>query len=138
MHDRRYLRLSIPLLPYSVITTIFLLRLRNLNNYLLEHFSDKSAIELLRYNRSQPLKFFVGAIVLTMIGGLLVYHFWKKTADERLEIEEVLVVFCSFFASLIFILLIISAITIPILMAILTVLFIGVIGCSVLLSGGTK
>lgn len=77
---------SIGILIYTIVSCIFLIILNLLNNKLLSTF-DKNDIRLLAYNNYQPLKYFIFALLLVLIG-IIVITKLVKSIKYSIEITD--------------------------------------------------
>ena len=125
MNASNYLKLFSPIALYMVVSITFLFKLKQLNLYLIKHYSDKGAIDLVVHNDYQPLKYFGTAVLLVVIGGFLIYFFVRYMKNSCSYLGEVVSMLLSFSIAIVLMLLIIVNINIPIFQAILSVLLFG-------------
>lgn len=112
------IKLLIPITVYGVIVVVFLNRLNELNNNLLEEYSDSFFMDLLGHNDWQPLKYFGIALVLGAIAILGVVFCWNIIKRNYVDGEELLVSVLSMIACVFFVILILKYISVPILKAV--------------------
>lgn len=122
MNVSDYLKLLSPISFYVVVSMFFLWKLKQLNLFLIKHYSDKDAITLIGHNDYQPLKFFVYAVLLVVIGGFFIYFFVRYLRNSCSKLGETICMLLSISLAIVLMLLIIRDINIPIFQAILSVL----------------
>ncbi|WP_338631837.1 hypothetical protein [Clostridium baratii] len=133
MDYSNYCKLAVPIIPFVPATIWFLVRLRKLNKFLIEYYSNTSSIELLSYNNYEPTKFFLGAIFLAIAGCFVIFRYINLMRRYNLEFIEMILAISSIIVTGILIILIIKTINIPILQAVISLsVTCGVIGISIL------
>ncbi|ENM1174075.1 hypothetical protein [Listeria seeligeri] len=120
-------------LIYTIVTTIFLINLNQLNKILLDGGYAEHAFALLKFNDYQPLEYFFVTMILSIAGGILTYFLYGSIfrCDETSPLEFLVLIIC-FMLVIVFIILLIYFIQNPIFQAILTVLCLGGIGVTAL------
>jgi hypothetical protein len=108
---------------YIVCSTIYLMFLSILNQEIM-HLSD-NALMLISYKNGMPIYFFLGAILLFIIGIKLIFFFIKEMKTNYLESEDTALLFVYMIMLIVFMVLIFLFINNPILRAILAVLVVG-------------
>ncbi|MBC1509393.1 hypothetical protein HCJ59_05745 [Listeria sp. FSL L7-1515] len=101
-----------------------------MNSYLIEGHFDDHALNLVQFNHFQPLKYFVGTLILMLIGTIVLYFIFRFAFHHSENVLEVLILIVSFLFILVLIVLLIIFIHVPIFQAILSCLFVGgLVGC---------
>ncbi|MBC1431319.1 hypothetical protein HB952_05455 [Listeria welshimeri] len=133
MSDIEHKSVLIFILIYTVITTIFLIKLNQLNNILHARGYDQHAFELLKYNDFQPIGYFVFTIILCFAGGILIY-FLGRCMFQCGEATpwEFLILLLGILIVIGLIILLICFIQNPIFRAILVAVSVGVVGVAAL------
>lgn len=125
MNVSDYLKLLSPIAIYIAVSITFLCKLKQLNLYLIKHYSNKDAITLIGHNDYQPLEYFGLAVLLVVVGGFLIYFFARYLRNSCSELGETICMLLSISIAIVLMLLIIRDINIPIFQAILSVLLFG-------------
>lgn len=122
-------------LIYTVITTIFLIKLNQLNDILLAGGYDQHAFELLKFHDFQPIVYFVYTLVLCIAGVALIYFLGRSMFRcGEANPWEFLLLILGILIVIVFIVLLIWFIQNPIFQAILVVLCVGGVGVAALSS----
>lgn len=123
MNDRNYGKLAVPIIIFTTVIIVFLVKLKKLNIFLIEYYNNKSSFDLITYNNCEPVKFFFGALILSICGLFLIYYYINLIKTLYLEFVEIIIVVILIIGIGILIILIIITINIPIFQAILSVCF---------------
>ncbi|WP_071441742.1 hypothetical protein [Traorella massiliensis] len=103
---------------YTVINTIFLLFLHQLNKELFSKYSNQEYLEMLMYQNYKPVVFFIITVLSIIWGIIIVKSRFKKFKYKDFEPIEILYAMLSFAFTAVIICLLIIAINNPILQAI--------------------
>ena len=103
---------------YTVINTIFLLFLHQLNKELLRKFTSQQYLEMLMYQNYKPVVFFIITVLSIIWGIIIVISRFRKFKYKDFEPIEILYALLSLVFIAIIICLLIIAINNPILRAI--------------------
>lgn len=103
---------------YTVINTIFLLFLHQLNKELLSKFTSQQYLEMLMYQNYKPVVFFIITVLSIIWGIIIVISRFRKFKYKDFEPIEILYALLSLVFIAIIICLLIIAINNPILRAI--------------------
>lgn len=103
---------------YTVINTIFLLFLHQLNKELLSKYSNQEYLEMLMYQNYKPVVFFIITVLSIIWGIFIVKSRFKKFKYKDFEPIEILYAMLSFAFTAVIICLLFIAINNPILRAI--------------------
>lgn len=107
-------------LLYSIVTTIYLVSLNILNSELNAiHFLGP--LELLLYEDSKPVHYFIWALILFIVGVIIITCRVMTVIREKVEYEEIIMIIIGIIICIILLSLIICFIDNPILRAILAV-----------------
>jgi len=120
-----YVKYLLPEGLYSITSMIYLFFLNALNKRLLSINFDNNPFELLSYEGYNPVKFFVMALILFIIGVCLMFYRKNCIRDRALSFGETVATLIALVIILVFLVLIFSFIDNPILKAVLLVLGIG-------------
>lgn len=107
---------------YGLVTFIFLNRLNELNRTLIQRFAEKDYWNLLAYSSYKPINYFFATTILIGFGVWIIMSRYKKIRNEDLDIVDVIRLLISIFFASLLIVLLIQAISIPILKAIALVI----------------
>lgn len=120
MNIRNYIKFLLPEEIYAIITIIYLIRLNKLNKQLLS-VKFGNSLELLAYDDSKPIRYFVIALILFVVGGIIIYFRIKKIQSENLCFRDMALSLVSIVIIIVFLMLLFVLINNPILRAILVV-----------------
>ncbi|MBF0798911.1 MULTISPECIES: hypothetical protein [Enterococcus] len=118
MDVNKIVKLLIPISIYEVFVVIFLIKLNELNAYLLKEYSNAFFMELLQYNGWEPLEYFGMTVVLGAIGIIGIVFCWNILKNSYVDVEEMLACILSIFFFVVTIILLVKFISIPILKAV--------------------
>lgn len=110
---------------YIGAVLFYIRELKELNSYLIKHYSNQSSLSLLQHNDWQPTKYFIYAVVFIIIGGFFIYLNFKWIRNDGLEPLGVFLHFVIMFVILILEIDIVKQINVPIFQAILSLIIFG-------------
>lgn len=111
---------------YSIVTAIYLVKLNKLNKVLSSERFDES-IRLLAYNNWEPMKYFVIALCLFVLGGCIILRRVNYVRFKKLYFGEMVSVLVAVMIMLILLILLFIFINNPILRAIFAALSVGTV-----------
>lgn len=103
---------------YIVCVIVYIVFLDKLNKKLLSTEFD-SAFSLIEYNHYEPVKYFLFALFLAVLGVILIMMEYNNWKNEENEFRDIIIIICSVIIICIAIIVIIKFISIPILKALL-------------------
>jgi hypothetical protein len=109
---------------YSIVTIVYLVKLNMLNQKLLSINFDNE-IALLKYADSTPVRYFILALILLVLGVVVAGRRWTYARDNALSIEKVVATILAILVIVILLIQIIVFINNPILRAVCIVLGFG-------------
>ncbi|WP_373193549.1 hypothetical protein [Enterococcus sp. RIT-PI-f] len=118
MDVNKIIKLLIPIIIYEVFVVIFLIKLNELNTYLLKEYSNAFFMELLQYNGWEPLKYFGMTIVLGAISIIGIVFCWNILKNSYVDVEEMFACILSILFCVVTIIILMKFISIPILKAV--------------------
>lgn len=109
-----------PEVAYSIVATIYLIKLDYLNKRLLS-LGFKNSFDLMAYEHYTPTKFFLFALVLFGIGCYLVFSRCCRIFRQSMKFEELIAAFIAIIVIIVLLILLFTFINNPILRAVLVV-----------------
>lgn len=125
MDVKEYIKFLLPEEIYVMITIVYLRKLDSLNKQLFS-IRFESPLDLLVYDDSKPVWYFIVAVCLFIVGGIIIYHRVKSVFRKTLCFGEVVSSMVSIVVIISFLVLIYIFINNPILRAVLVAVAAGI------------